>query len=112
MLDELARARELAANLIGASTDEIALVESTQHGLNIVADALPLRQGDNVIAADIDFIGTVLPFRLLRDRGISVRFVANRGGKIGVEDLEASFDDRTRASTPHPRSGGTILRRS
>jgi cysteine desulfurase/selenocysteine lyase len=46
-MDELRdRARPLAARLIDAAENEIALVESTTHGLSMAAAALPLGPGD------------------------------------------------------------------
>ena len=42
-------ARPQIAKLINADEDDIALVESTTHGLNLVANAIPLQHGDRVI---------------------------------------------------------------
>jgi len=52
----MAEARREAAQLIGADEDEIALVESTQHGLNITADAIRLREGDTGFLAIAIFL--------------------------------------------------------
>jgi cysteine desulfurase/selenocysteine lyase len=90
--EHLARARRGAAELIGAHEDEIALVESTQHGLNIVADLLRTGPGDRVVASDLEFFGTVLPWR-----GAALELVPHREGRVEVEDLEAAIDSRTRA---------------
>src|SRR5690349_20030818 len=42
-------ARVEAAGLINASTNEIAIVESTTAGLNAIAAAIPFEDGDNVV---------------------------------------------------------------
>ena len=46
---DAARAREAAARLIGARPEQIALSPATTLALNIAADAVPLRRGDNVV---------------------------------------------------------------
>ena len=42
------------ARLINAAPEEIALVQNTSTGLNIIANALPLETGDNVIFCDME----------------------------------------------------------
>ncbi len=88
--EAMARARRAAATLVGAGEHEIALVESTQHGLNAVAGALGIGPGDNVVCTAIEFIGTVLPWRRL---GAEVRLVPS----ARPEDFAAVLDGRTRA---------------
>ena len=58
----LARARELCARLIGASTSEIALMVNTSYGINVAARALDLRPGDTVLTFDREFPANVLPW--------------------------------------------------
>src|SRR5512144_426260 len=56
-IDEVrAAARPQAARLIGAGEDEIALVESTTHGLTLAADAIPLGRGDRVLLCDLEYL--------------------------------------------------------
>src|SRR5688572_6666006 len=44
-----ALAREASARLIGAPTENIALIPSTSLALNVAADAVPLGEGENVV---------------------------------------------------------------
>lgn len=88
--EAMALARQRAAELIGAHADEIALVESTQHGLSSIAAVLGIGRGDTVLATEIEFVGTVLPWRRL---GAEVRLVPSVQG----EDFAAAVDGRTRA---------------
>ena len=46
-------ARGEIARFIHAREDEIALIESTTHGLNIAAEALPLERGDHILLCDL-----------------------------------------------------------
>lgn len=58
----LQRSRELVAELIGASADEIALTTNTSHGLNLAAFALPLTPGDEILTVDREFPANVFPW--------------------------------------------------
>ena len=81
-------ARAQAARLIGAHEDEIALVESTTHGLSIAAGAIPLQRGDRVLLCDLEFLEVAVPWLQLRERaGIEIDVVPNRNGMILAEDV-------------------------
>jgi selenocysteine lyase/cysteine desulfurase len=87
----MTRARRAAARLVGADEDEIALVESTQQGLYGAADLLAVGQDEYVLASDVEFFGTVLPWR---DR---LRLVPHRAGRPEVDDFAAAIDPGARA---------------
>lgn len=91
------RARQAAARVFGCAEGNIALVESTSHGLGLAAEALPLRPGDNVLVCDLEFFPTVLCWRSRQKRmELEVRPVPTRNGRVGLEDFEALMDHRTR----------------
>ncbi len=94
--DPVALARERAARLIGARPAEIALVHNTSHGLLLVAGGLDWRPGDNVVCAEGEFPATVYPWRSLENRGVTVRIVAEREGRVPLDGLRAAIDARTR----------------
>jgi cysteine desulfurase/selenocysteine lyase len=90
-------ARPQIAKLINAAEDDIALVESTTHGLNLVADAIQLQRGDRVILSDLEFLEVALPWLQRRDEiGIAIDVLPNREGKLLVEDVEAAITSATR----------------
>jgi len=68
----LAESRRLAAELIGASPEEIALTINTGFGLSLAARALPLRPGDIVLASDKEFPANVYPWMRLKDSGVTL----------------------------------------
>jgi selenocysteine lyase/cysteine desulfurase len=98
MMDELrAEARPEAAKLIGAREDEIALVESTTHGLTLAANALPLERGDRVMISDLEYLQVAIPWwQKQQEMGIHIDPVPNRGGRIDLRDIEAGMGPRTR----------------
>jgi len=89
-------ARREVARLIHAREDEIALVESTSHGLALAADAIPLERGDRVLIADLEFMQVAVPWCQKKTAGIEIDMVPNRAGRILVEDIAARLTPRTR----------------
>jgi cysteine desulfurase/selenocysteine lyase len=88
--------RGKAARLIGAHQSEIAFLPSTSWALNFVAQAFPWRSGDNVVGNDMEFPANVYPWMLLEGRGVEYRLARNRDGRIGVDEVAALVDARTR----------------
>lgn len=88
--------RSKAARLIGARASEIAFLPSTSWALNSVAQAFPWASGDNVVGDDMEFPANVYPWMLLEGRGVEYRMARNRGGRIGVDEIAAVVDARTR----------------
>jgi selenocysteine lyase/cysteine desulfurase len=85
------------ARLIGASQDEIALVESTSHGLSVAAASLPLRRGDEVIIPDTEFLQVAIPWaKLAEERGVRLKFLENHKGAFYPHDFEAAMGRRTK----------------
>lgn len=89
--------RVLAARLLHAETDEIALVGPTSIGLSLVAAGLPLRRGDNILIYHDDYPANVYPWMALARDGVEVRLLNIRElGKIRVIDVEGQVDEQTR----------------
>jgi cysteine desulfurase / selenocysteine lyase len=68
----MAQSRRLAAELVGAQPEEIALSINTGFGLSLAARALPLKSGDIVLASDREFPANVYPWMLLKDIGVTL----------------------------------------
>ena len=67
----LAESRRLAAMLVNATPEEIALAPNTSYGLNLAARSLPLEPGDIVLVSDREFPANVYPWLALRDPALS-----------------------------------------
>lgn len=90
-------ARPQIAKLLNAAEEDIALVESTTHGLTLVANSLPLQRGDRVVLCDLEYLEVAIPWIQKRDElGIAIDMVANHDGRIRVEDIEAALTPQTR----------------
>lgn len=91
-------ARIEAAKLINASTDEIAIVESTTAGLNTIVAAMPFTDGDNVVMCDLEYLQVAIPFdNLRRCKRVELRPVKHRNGVVTVDDFAGACDRRTKA---------------
>ncbi len=89
--------RKLAAELINAKPEEIALVGPTSLGLSLIANGLNFRKHDNVLVYFDDYPSNVYPWMTLADRGVEVRFLNIRDlGKLRVTDIMGQVDEQTR----------------
>ena len=85
------------AALIGAHPSEIAFIKNTTEGLNIVANSLPWKAGDNVVLANIEYPSNAYCWLNLRARGVDVRWVdARQDGRVPVERIADAIDRSTR----------------
>ena len=90
-------ARERFAGLFGAKTEEIAILYSTSDGENIVASALDLGPGDNVVIDELHFVTSFIMYRELeKEKGIELRIVPQRDGRSDLEDFDARIDGNTK----------------
>jgi selenocysteine lyase/cysteine desulfurase len=97
VFETLQRVRALGAGLLGTRAERIFIVRSTTQGLGIAATGIPFAEGDNVVLVEKEFPANLRPWLPLRRRGVDVRLVPQRGGRVRLEDLDAAMDHRTRA---------------
>jgi selenocysteine lyase/cysteine desulfurase len=88
--------KERIAGLIGADRSEIAFVKNTTEGILIVANGLDWKGGDNVIIADIEYPSNVYCWMNLARRGVDIKWIKTKRGRILVDDIKNLIDDRTR----------------
>jgi selenocysteine lyase/cysteine desulfurase len=92
----IARVRMDCARLINATPHEIAFVKNTSHGLSLVAEGLDWKPGDNVIIYEKEFPSNIYPWLDLKRKGVEVRILPSRDGRILIDDIEQRIDSRTR----------------
>jgi cysteine desulfurase / selenocysteine lyase len=88
--------RRTCALLVNAGPDEIAFVKNTSHGLSIVAQGIDWQPGDNVLIYEKEFPSNIYPWLNLRSKGVEVRIIPSRDGRIAMQDIELLMDARTR----------------
>jgi cysteine desulfurase/selenocysteine lyase len=95
----LSTLRDQSARLIGASPEEIAFVASTTHGIGLIAEGFPWRPGDSVVTAAEEYPSNIYPWMNLADRGVTLRTVPSRDGRVEIDDLVAAINGSTRLLT-------------
>jgi selenocysteine lyase/cysteine desulfurase len=90
-------AKALFAQLINATPDEIAFVQSTTAGENLVVRSLGLPADNaNIVTDGLHFEGSLYLYDSLRRGGMDVRIVRPRDWKIQMDDLKRAIDKNTR----------------
>jgi L-cysteine/cystine lyase len=91
--DAYARAREAAARLVNADPADIALTQSTTHGMNLGAFALDWKEGDEVVSSRSEHPGCLVPLHALQKRhGVRLRLVEP---PVSPEKVEKEMTART-----------------
>ena len=96
-MQEIERARETLARLVGVSPSTVSFLKNTSEGINIVAHGLGLEAGDKVLISEFEHSACVLPWRRLEKNGVEVVVVRGSDGRIPPESFIEKMDDRTRA---------------
>jgi selenocysteine lyase/cysteine desulfurase len=97
MLHKTDEVRGQFARLIGAEPDEVGFLFATSEGENIVASALDLNAGDNVVVDELHYETSFVLYRHLeKTRGITLRIVKHRDGRVSSDDFARAMDNRTR----------------
>ena len=92
--------RQSTAKLIHARNNEIAFMKNTTQGILLAANGIDWREGENVVTSAVEFPANVYPWWSLKKRyGVETRMVAEREGRIPIDELEAAIDSRTRVLT-------------
>lgn len=82
--------------LVNAKPEEVAFVQNTSMGINLIAQSLPLQPGDNVLLCDVEFPSNVYPWQNLFSKGIETKFIPSQNGGLSLEGLDAAHDVRSR----------------
>lgn len=90
------RLRTALGKLTGAAPEDIILGNSTTYGLDLLANGMQWRRGDEVLVVDGDFPADVFPWLILRNQGVNVRFIEARTGGVEPEQLAREISPRTR----------------
>ena len=94
--ERLTRVRKSFARLVGARDEEIAFVQCTKAGEQIVLDGVEaLRRGGNLVTNDLHFTGSLHNLEGLRRAGVDVRIVRSREFDLDVRAMAEAIDERT-----------------
>jgi len=87
--------REVAARMIGLQTSEVSFCSCSSEAYNLLASALDLKSGDEVVLTDIDFPAGATPWLTAREKP-QVSLWKIREGVLEILDLLPLLTGRTR----------------
>ena len=94
---EIEAIRRVGARLINANSDEVALLGPTSLGLNLVANGLSWKEGDEVVCYPDDYPANVYPWQALAAQGVRVvPLQPERLGEITPELVLQALTPKTR----------------
>ncbi len=89
--------KQKIARMINAEEKTIAIVENTSWGLNIIANSLKWKKGDNIILNDLEFPTNIFPWQIqAKKHSLEIRVIRNKNGIIDIRDIREKIDDKTR----------------
>ncbi len=96
--DEMLHARRDVRNFISARDDaEIVFTRNTTEGLNLVANALGLAAGDEVIISDKEHNSNLIPWLKLKKQGINLKVChSNSDNTFNLENFKNLFSEKTK----------------
>ncbi len=95
--DDQADLKTQFGEMVNATADEIAFVQSTSDGENIVIAGMELpRRGGNVVVDDLHFTTSLFMYKTLEARGLELRVVKQRNGAIPLDAMDSAIDRNTR----------------
>ena len=97
LLKAIQETRASAADLIGASPEEIALIGPTSLGLSLFANGIEWQPGDEVICYLDDYPANVYPWLNLRSRAVTIRLLEPAGtGALTPQLVAEALTPKTR----------------
>lgn len=100
------------ATLIGASPDEIAIVDNATAAWHLAFESVPLKQGDVILTAEAEYATNFIMYlKAAREHGVEIRVIpSDEAGQLDVAALKDAVDERTGLiSVSHvPTNGGLV----
>jgi cysteine desulfurase / selenocysteine lyase len=90
-IEKMEQTRQVYAEFINASSDEVGFTHSTSEGMNIIAHLLSAK--GTVISNELEFPSSILPWL---NRGSHIHFVKAKNGMILKQDIADAIDNKSR----------------
>lgn len=96
ILKTISETKELIAKLINSSPDRIAFLDNVSNSMNLIAQGLNWEKDDEIILFDIEFPANVYPFLNLQKKGVKIKIIPSKNGRIEFEDIEKAITTKTK----------------
>jgi selenocysteine lyase/cysteine desulfurase len=95
-LRRMEETKQLLGEMMNCEADRFAFSENTSTGLNILAQGIKWKQGDEIILNDVEFPANVYPFLNLQSKGVKIEFIKSKNGIVTAEDVIESINPQTK----------------
>jgi len=91
-------AHEKVAKFINAkSYEEIVFTRNTTESLNLLARSLPWKSGDEVIVTEMEHHSNLVPFLMLKEKGVKIKYLpVNSEGELNLDLLPSLITKNTK----------------
>ena len=89
-------AKNRLANMLSVDASSIAWSDSVSNSINVIAQGIKWKNGDQIILNDIEFPSNVYPFLNLKNQGVEVLFVQSENGIVDLPQIEKLVTSRTK----------------
>ncbi|MDX8463275.1 aminotransferase class V-fold PLP-dependent enzyme [Mesorhizobium humile] len=98
LMEHVERTRARFARFIGAGEKEIAITKNASEGINIIANAVDWRPGDNIVLCPkLEHANNILPwFQVKARHNVELRFIEPENGSVSPAAFIQAIDSRTR----------------
>lgn len=91
-----AQAEQAIATMLGAPASDVVLLSNTSDALNLFANSIQWKPGDEVLISDLEFPSGVLVWLRLRQLGVKVVLIESHNGESHLEDWTAKVTENTK----------------
>jgi cysteine desulfurase/selenocysteine lyase len=107
---EYEKVREHLAGFLRASPEQIVFTKNATEAVNIVARGIRWKRGDHVVTTILEHHANLLPWMMLREKGVKVTVVPHENGYLDPVTVAGAITPRTRlvAVTHMPNVLGTV----
>jgi selenocysteine lyase/cysteine desulfurase len=88
--------REKLGKLLNCEPNRVTWVDNVSNGMSMLANSVEWQKGDEIILNDMEFPANVYPFLNLQSKGVVVKIVKSKNGKVLFNDLREAITERTK----------------
>jgi selenocysteine lyase/cysteine desulfurase len=95
-LSQATGAKDKLAKLLNVNSALIAWSSNVSNSLNILAQGLDWKHGDEIILNNIEFPSNIYPFLNLKNKGVNILFAKDENGVVDLTQIEKLITPKTK----------------
>ncbi|MBI4018992.1 MAG: cysteine desulfurase [Candidatus Aenigmarchaeota archaeon] len=89
--------RKKIADFVNAKANEMIFTRNATEGINLVAQSLGFRKGDEIVSSVMEHHSNIVPWQMLKSRGVTTRFAdIDEDGILKMDDYENLITKKTK----------------